>query len=77
MKSRRKVMIGGVALLVSLSLLLASAVVVSAGGEFKPLAAVFSWNCNSNTVCGNFYNTNTGLWADAIWGRTRGDWGVY
>lgn len=72
-------MVTGVALLVSLSLLFASAAVVYSGGELKPLAAIYSWSCNSNQDCGRFTNTNTGSIADGLWGLTAGSggWGVY
>lgn len=76
MQSKRKVMITGVALLVTLVLLCVSATVVYSGGELKPLAAVYSWNCNVNGECGLFNNDNTGNLADGVYGVTDGDWGV-
>ena len=76
MLSKRKTVIGGIALLVSLTLLFASAAAVYSSAEAKPLASVYYWGCNANDECGRFYNSNTGGAADGLWAQTMGDWGV-
>jgi len=76
MQSRRKVVIGGVALFVSLSLLLGSAVAADPTSQVDPLAVYF-WGGNTNQEIGSFYNANSGSSADGVWGRTAGSIGVY
>jgi hypothetical protein len=66
MRIQRKAITVGVALLLSFLLLFTGSVVALANGEFKPLAGVYNYVCDTTGICLEVTQIGDGY---AIWGR--------
>ena len=77
MRSKRKIVIGAVVLLVSLSLLLASLVAADDPSDGAQPLGIWNFTGNINDEIVYVRNYNAGSVADGMWTGTAGRYGVY